>query len=97
MVIDGGFSKAYQAKTGIAGYTLIFNSHGLLLAVHEPFESTQSAIEKSQDIRSRTEILETNRQRVLVKDTDRGREMQQQIENLKALLQAYRAGELHEQ
>jgi fructose-1,6-bisphosphatase-3 len=97
LVIDGGFSKAYQAKTGIAGYTLIFNSHGLLLAAHEPFESTQRAIEKSQDIRSRTEILETSRQRILVKDTDQGREMQRQIENLKALLQAYRTGELHEQ
>jgi fructose-1,6-bisphosphatase-3 len=97
LVIDGGFSKAYQAKTGIAGYTLIFNSHGLLLASHQPFESTQGAIEKSQDIRSRTEILETSRQRVLVKDTDQGRDTQRQIENLKALLQAYRTGELHEQ
>ena len=97
MVIDGGFSKAYQTKTGIAGYTLIFNSHGLLLASHQPFESKQSAIEKSQDIRSRTEILETSRQRILVKNTDQGREMKRQIEKLKALLRAYRTGELHEQ
>lgn len=96
LVIDGGFSKAYQEKTGIAGYTLIFNSYGLLLASHQPFESTQKAIEEARDMRSRTEILETNTTRILVKDTDTGREMQQRIEELKALLQAYRTGLIQE-
>lgn len=97
LVIDGGFSKAYQAKTGIAGYTLIFNSYGLLLASHQPFESTQKAIEEARDMRSHTEILETNTTRILVKDTDTGREMKKRIEELKALLQAYRTGLIQEE
>jgi fructose-1,6-bisphosphatase-3 len=92
LVIDGGFSKAYQEKTGIAGYTLISNSQGLLLASHEPFQSTQQAIEEGQDMRSRTEILETYPHRFLVKYTDQGREMQSQIADLEALLHAYRSG-----
>lgn len=95
-VIDGGFAKAYQAKTGIAGYTLISNSYGLLLAAHDPFESTQKAIEEEQDILSKIEIVETNNARIRVKDTDLGREMQQQIEDLQRLLQAYRVGLIKE-
>jgi fructose-1,6-bisphosphatase-3 len=96
LVIDGGFSKAYQAQTGIAGYTLIFNSYGLLLAAHEAFESTQKAIEEGKDIHSQTTILETNTTRIRVKDTDQGKRIQQQIEALKALLEAYRAGLIKE-
>ncbi|GIK41056.1 MAG: fructose-1,6-bisphosphatase class 3 [Chloroflexota bacterium] len=95
-VIDGGFAKAYQSKTGIAGYTLIYNSYGLLLAAHDPFESTQKAIEEEQDIHSKTEIVETNYTRIRVKDTDLGREMQQEIHDLQQLLHAYRIGVIKE-
>lgn len=96
LVIDGGLSRAYQAQTGIAGYTLIFNSYGLLLASHEPFESTQKAIEEAVDIHSHTEILETNTRRIRVRDTDAGRVMQQRIDELIALLDAYRTGLIKE-
>lgn len=96
LVIDGGLSKAYQAKTGIAGYTLIYNSYGLLLASHEPFESTQKAIEEGIDIHSKTEILEQNRNRVFVKDTDLGHEIEKRITELKSLLDAYRVGLIKE-
>ncbi len=96
LVIDGGFSKAYQQQTGIAGYTLISNSFGMLLASHEPFKSTQQAIEQGHDIRSRTEILETFNTRVHVKDTDLGHEIQQQIDDLTELLSAYRSGHIQE-
>src|SRR5262249_21740626 len=91
-VIDGGFSKAYQSQTGIAGYTLIYNSHGLMLASHHPFESTPKAIEEELDIHSKLEILETNRARIRVKDTDLGGNIQKQINDLQRLLSAYRAG-----
>ncbi len=96
LVIDGGLSKAYQAKTGIAGYTLIYNSYGLLLASHEPFESTQKAIEEGIDIHSKTEILEQNRHRIFVKDTDLGHEIKKRITELKSLLDAYRVGLIKE-
>ncbi len=94
LVIDGGFSRAYQAQTGIAGYTLIYNSYGLLLAAHEPFDSTQSAIEQEADIHSQTQILERNTERIRVRDTDRGRQIAARIVELKALLAAYRQGEI---
>jgi fructose-1,6-bisphosphatase III len=96
LVIDGGFAKAYQSQTGIAGYTLIFNSYGLLLAAHEPFESTQSAIEEGMDIHSKTDILEHNFKRIRVRDTDMGRDIQRRIDELKQLLAAYRAGVIKE-
>jgi fructose-1,6-bisphosphatase-3 len=96
LVIDGGFSKAYQKETGIAGYTLVFNSYGLLLAAHHPFESTQQAIEQELDIHSDRQILETERIRLKVKDTDRGRGLQKQIDDLMRLLKAYRAGVIKE-
>lgn len=96
LVIDGGFAKAYQSQTGIAGYTLIFNSYGLLLAAHQPFESTQKAIEEGMDIHSKTEILERNYQRIRVRDTDMGRDIQQRIDELKQLLVAYRTGLIKE-
>jgi fructose-1,6-bisphosphatase-3 len=97
LVIDGGFSKAYQSQTGIAGYTLIYNSYGLLLASHHPFESTQKAIEEELDIHSKTEILEQNYTRIRVKNTDLGREIQQNIDDLHQLLEAYRLGVIKEQ
>lgn len=97
IVIDGGFSKAYQAKTGIAGYTLIHNSYGFLLASHAPFQSTQKAIEQELDIHSKTEILEANSNRIRVRDTDEGHQIQEQIQQLEALLAAYRTGLIKEQ
>jgi fructose-1,6-bisphosphatase-3 len=96
LVIDGGFSKAYQKHTGIAGYTLVYNSYGLLLAAHHPFESAQKAIEEELDIDSETEILETNTTRLRVKDTDRGREIQKELDDLHLLLRAYRTGLIKE-
>lgn len=97
LVIDGGFSKAYQPQTGIAGYTLIYNSYGLLLASHTPFESTQKAIAEGKDIFSSTIVLEksTNRKRVI--DTDIGLEIKEQIKDLQLLLTAYRKGLIKEQ
>ena len=96
LVIDGGFSKAYQKQTGIAGYTLVYNSYGLLLAAHRPFESAHKAIEQELDIDSETEILETNTTRLRVKDTDRGREIQKGLDDLNLLLRAYRTGLIKE-
>ncbi|HEX6386938.1 MAG TPA: fructose-bisphosphatase class III, partial [Anaerolineae bacterium] len=96
MVIDGGFSKAYRERTGIAGYTLIYNSYGLLLASHQPFESAQKAIEEELDIHSSTQILETNFNRIRVRDTDLGRDIQRHIDELQQLLGAYRAGLIKE-
>jgi len=96
LVIDGGFSKAYQAQTGIAGYTLIFNSYGLILAAHQPFVSTQKAIEEEVDIHSKTKVLHKNTNRLRVCDTDNGKEIQQKINDLKQLLEAYRSGLIKE-
>ncbi|HZK70357.1 MAG TPA: fructose-1,6-bisphosphatase, partial [Clostridia bacterium] len=97
LVIDGGFSKAYQPETGIAGYTLIYNSYGLLLASHAPFESTQKAIDEGKDILSSTIILEKSTNRIRVIDTDIGLEIKEQIEDLELLLTAYRKGLIKEQ
>jgi fructose-1,6-bisphosphatase-3 len=97
LVIDGGFSRAYQGQTGIAGYTLIYNSYGLLLVSHEPFESTQKAIEEETDILSSTVVLEKVVERKRVGDTDVGEELKCQIKDLEALLAAYRKGLIKEQ
>ena len=97
LVIDGGFSRAYQAQTGIAGYTLIYNSYGLSLVSHEPFESTQKAIEEEKDILSTRVILETEVDRMRVGDTDIGKELKLQIKDLERLLDAYRKGIIKEQ
>ena len=96
LVIDGGFSKPYHKTTGIAGYTLIYNSHGLQLVQHEAFESKEKAIEDGSDIHSRVQLEEFKYHRMLVRDTDRGRELQDQVENLEKLLQAYRNGLIKE-
>jgi fructose-1,6-bisphosphatase-3 len=85
LVIDGGFSKAYQGETGIAGYTLIFNSYGLLLAAHQPFESVEQILDGGRAPFSRTEILETNTRRIRVRDTDLGCNIQRQIDDLAGL------------
>jgi fructose-1,6-bisphosphatase-3 len=97
MVIDGGFSRAYHSETGIAGYTLVYHSRGFQLVQHEPFTSMQKAIEEGQDIVSTTQIVEMSMQRMMVKDTDKGRELMKQIEDLQKLLVAYRTGLIKEQ
>ena len=96
LIIDGGFSKAYQGKTGIAGYTLVANSHGMRLVAHEPFESTDAAILRESDIFSDSVILETSNTRISVADTDAGAELKESIHQLEELLQAYRDGVLVE-
>ncbi len=96
LVIDGGFSRAYQPETGIAGYTLVFHSRALQLVQHEPFESRQKAIEEGKDIKSNTFLVEFNSHRLLVKDTDKGKELQTQIDDLNKLLSAYRLGLIKE-
>ena len=96
MVIDGGFSRAYHSETGIAGYTLVYHSRGFQLVQHEPFTSMQKAIEEGQDIKSSTQIVELSSQRMMVKDTDKGRELVTQINDLKKLLLAYRMGLIKE-
>ncbi len=96
LIIDGGFSKAYHEKTGIAGYTLVANSHGMRLVAHELFESTESAIRRETDILSDSRFIETYDHRRLVADTDDGNEMKVRIRQLEGLLRAYRDGVLIE-
>lgn len=96
LVIDGGFSKPYHETTGIAGYTLIYNSHGIQLVEHESFESKEAAIKNGTDIHSRVQLEEFKYHRMLVRDTDRGQELVQQIKNLQKLLMAYRHGIIKE-
>ena len=96
MVIDGGFSKAYQPETGIAGYTLVYHSRGFELVQHEPFSSIDEAVRLGQDIKSTRSLVELTNHRMRVKDTDIGIELQSQIEDLKELLDAYRSGDLKE-
>ncbi len=92
LMIDGGFAKAYQPTTGIAGYTLISNSFGFVLAAHEPLESTEAAIVEEVDIHSSRRIVETVTRRKRIADTDDGLELQSQIDDLEQLLEAYRSG-----
>lgn len=96
LVIDGGFAKAYHRTTGIAGYTLVFHSRGLQLVEHEPFTSTEEAIANSADILGTIQIVELSNHRQRVRDTDKGRELQGQIDELTRLLYAYRHGILKE-
>lgn len=94
--IDGGFSKAYQPTTGIAGYTLISNSYGFVLAAHEPLESMRAAVVNELDIHSSRKVVELVDKRTLVADTDNGSVLKQQIADLEELLEAYRCGILAE-
>ncbi|MBC1896797.1 fructose-1,6-bisphosphatase [Listeria booriae] len=97
LVIDGGFSPAYQKTTGLAGYTLLYNSFGLQLVSHQPFTSTEDAITQETDILSTRQVIETETERKLVRDTDIGKELLQQVDELKCLLSAYRQGLIKEQ
>lgn len=97
LIIDGGFSKAYQGKTGIAGYTLIYNSYGLRLISHEAFTSRDEVIEQESDIHSDTLIVERVNTRRYVKDTDIGKGLMERIEGLEELLIAYRNGLIKEE
>ena len=92
LVIDGGFCRAYQKTTGIAGYTLIYNSHGMNLRTHEPFESVEKVLSENMDIHSSSEQFETEPYRIMIRDTDNGRRIQARIDDLKVLLQCYRQG-----
>lgn len=96
MVIDGGFSKAYHTTTGIAGYTLVYHSRGFQLVQHEPFSSTEDAVINGTDIVSTTQIVELSSHRMRVRDTDKGRELQSQINELMELLYAFRHGIIKE-
>ena len=95
-VIDGGFSKPYQEKTGISGYTLIYNSHGIQLVEHEKFESREQAAASGSDIHLRIQLQDFTHRRILVRDTDRGQELICQVGELQQLLQAYQMGLIEE-
>ena len=96
MVIDGGFSEPYHKETGIAGYTLVYHSREFELVQHEPFTNIEDAVREGRDIKSKTQIVATTGRRILVADTDRGRELKKQVEDLRMLLYAYRHGFIKE-
>ena len=96
LAIDGGFSRAYQGKTGIAGYTLIYNSQMMQLVSHEPFSSAEDAIINENDILSTSIIVERRAERMFVRDTYDGMKIQQEINDLKLLLLAYKKGLIKE-
>ena len=96
LVIDGGLSRAYQPVTGIAGYTLIFTSHEVNLVAHQPFESTASAISAEQDIHSVQSLVRSMPKRLLIADTDDGEALRGRIDDLMALIAAYRSGVIKE-
>ncbi len=96
IVIDGGFCRAYQPKTGIAGYTLIYNSYGTRISSHQPFAGSANAIRENSDIFSVTKVFETVTSRIKVSQTDSGQIIQKNIQELKLLLAAYRMGVIKE-
>ncbi|MBR6086375.1 MAG: fructose-1,6-bisphosphatase [Prevotella sp.] len=96
MVIDGGFAEPYHKETGIAGYTLVYHSREFELVQHEPFTNVEDAVREGRDIKSSTQIVATTGRRLLVADTDRGKELQQQIDDLRELLYAFRHGFIKE-
>ena len=96
LVIDGGFSKPYQAKTGIAGYTLIYNSHRMELVAHSPFQGREESARTGADIQNTTLLLDFSNRRLHVKDTNRGKALAAQVEDLQKLLYAYQHGILKE-
>ena len=97
IVIDGGFCRAYQDKTGTAGYTLVYNSYGMRIVTHEPFAGIDNAIKSNKDILSTTKVFDTSENRIRVAQTDDGQTIRNRIEGLSMLLCAYRNGVLKEQ
>jgi fructose-1,6-bisphosphatase-3 len=96
LVIDGGFAEAYHEATGIAGYTLTFNSYGLLLTSHKPFISVEKALEEGMGLAGKLEVVESTFDRICVKDTDVGKEIKQQLHDLDMLICAYKRGIIKE-
>ena len=96
IVIDGGFSRAYQSTSGIAGYTLIYNSRHYRIVSHQPFTSKWNAVHKNEDIRNDSEIFEKLETRMRIRDTDEGAELQDRVDMLMMLLDAYRSGAVTE-
>jgi len=96
IVIDGGFCRAYQATSGIAGYTLIFNSRGMRIVSHQPFAGRLDALQNNRDIVNNSVIFETMESRMKISQTDQGRELQARVDDLLRLLEAYRAGAVAE-
>jgi fructose-1,6-bisphosphatase-3 len=96
LIIDGGFSKAYQGKTGIAGYTLIFNSRGLRLVSHEPFTSMEDVVKRGVDIHSEMQVIHRSANKVQVSHTDIGKTLNDKIHDLEELLKAYHTGLIQE-
>lgn len=95
-VIDGGYSPAYQDTTGLGGYTLLYNSHGMKLCAHQPFTSKEDAIYNETDIFSTRRVVDIERERAKIKDTDNGKKLMQESYDLKCLLKAYRSGKIKE-
>lgn len=96
LVIDGGFCRAYHEKTGIAGYTLVYSSHGMSLRTHQPFESREKAVKENQDILSRVNLVTSDDKRILVENTDEGIHWGEQIWDLNRLILAYQTGLIKE-
>lgn len=96
LVIDGGFSKAYQGTTGLAGYTLLYNSFGMVLVSHQPFTTQEQAVVNELDIVSTRRVVDQEMERQKVKQTDIGKKLQAQVYDLKELLEAYRNGDIPE-
>ena len=96
LVIDGGFSRAYQSTSGIAGYTLIYNSRHYRIVSHQPFAGKWNAVHKNDDIANESVIFEKMENRMRVRDTDEGSELQSRVDDLKLLLEAYRTGAVTE-
>ena len=92
IVIDGGFSRAYHSKTGIAGYTMVYSSRGVSLRAHQPFTSLQEVVFNNTDIQSKVNVFETMANRMLVGDTDEGKAIKELILDLRQLIQAYNKG-----
>ena len=96
LVIDGGFSKAYQATSGIAGYTLIFNSRHFRIVSHQPFAGRKEALMRNRDIDNDSFVFETLEKRMKVAQTDEGEELRAQADDLVLLMEAYRSGAVAE-
>ena len=96
LVIDGGFSRAYQATSGIAGYTLIYNSHHYRIVSHQPFTGKWNAVHRNDDIANESVIFEKLEKRMRISQTDEGEELQTRVNDLKLLLEAYRSGAVTE-